>query len=75
MMVHQETPVIEFTAADRCDRCPGRAYTLARKDGLELLFCPHHSKAFRQTMFDNGWEIVDDAAGLEELGYKIPELV
>lgn len=75
MMVDNELPLIEFTAHDRCDRCIARAYTLARRDNLELMFCPHHSKKVRQNLFDDGWEIIDDVLGLEELGYKIPELV
>ena len=75
MMVHEDNPVIEFTAQDRCDRCIARAYTLARKDTFELLFCPHHSREFRQPLFDEGWEIIDDALGLEELGYEVPALV
>jgi hypothetical protein len=76
-MVDNPEPVIDFTAQDRCDAaCPARAYTLAQHDEFgELLFCTHHSRKYRQTLFDDGWTIIDDAAGLEEIGYKIPELV
>lgn len=75
MMVDEENPVIDFNATMRCDRCIARAHTLAKKDNMELLFCPHHSREFRQPLFDDGWEIIDDAAGYENLGYEIPELV
>lgn len=74
--MNEDTPLIEFTAHDRCDRCIGRAYTLAKHEEFgELMFCPHHSRNYRQALFDDGWEIIDDTLGLEELGYKIPELV
>lgn len=75
MMVDEELPVIDFNATMRCDGCGAQAYTLARKDGWELLFCGHHAKDSRQKLFDTGWEIVDDGAGYEDLGYEIPELV
>lgn len=75
MMVHEELPLIEFTAQDRCDRCGAQAYTLARREGFDLLFCAHHSRENRDKLYDDGWEIIDDAAGLEQLGYNIPELI
>ena len=35
----------ELTAADRCDRCGAQAYVrVTLSNGLELLFCAHHSK-------------------------------
>lgn len=74
-MVDEEFPVIDFNATMRCDGCGAQAYTLARKNSAELLFCAHHSKMSRQNLFDNGWTIVDDAAGLEDIGYEVPELV
>lgn len=75
-MLDNETPMIEFSAQDRCDRCIGRAYTLAKHEDFgELLFCPHHSRKVRQALFDEGWTIIDDTLGLEELGYSQLELV
>ena len=74
-MVDEYFPVIEFNAQDRCDRCGAQACTIAAKDSGELLFCAHHSREVRQKLFDDGWTITDDAAGLEALGFKMPELV
>lgn len=67
--------LIEFTAADRCDRCGAQAYTMARKDDAksELLFCRHHRRDHAELLMDEGWTIIDDVAGLEELEpYKAP---
>lgn len=75
MMVHEELPLIEFTAHDRCDRCGAQAYTLAKNpDFGELLFCAHHSREYRLNLFQEGWSISDDAEGLESLGYSFPQL-
>lgn len=74
-MIDEKSPVIEFTAMDRCDGCGAQAYTLARRDNSELLFCANHSRRARQKLFDDDWEIIDDASGLEAIGYKMPELV
>lgn len=75
MMVDNKMPVIEFTAHDRCDACGAQAYTLARHAEFgELLFCGHHSKAHRLSLFEEGWSISDDAEALESLGYQLPEL-
>lgn len=76
-MVDENNPVIEFTANSRCDGCGAQAYTVAQHDELgELMFCAHHSFDVRQKLFDDGWTITDDAAGLADIGYdEIPELV
>lgn len=75
-MIDYDAPMIDFSAEERCDRCAARAYTLAQHpEHGELMFCMHHSKEFRQGLFDDGWEIIDDTLGLEEIGCKVPELV
>lgn len=75
-MIDEDFPMIDFSAQDRCDRCIARAYTLAQHEEYgELMFCPHHSKEVRQNLFDEGWTIIDDALGLEELGYRELQLV
>lgn len=69
MMVHEDSPLIEFTADDRCDRCGAQAYHLARHEQYgELMFCRHHlpEKRFDEMVAD-GWEIVSDYAGLDRL--------
>jgi hypothetical protein len=74
-MIDVDLPVIELNATHRCDRCNAQACTVATKDAFELLFCGHHSKKNRQKLFDLGWTIIDDGVILEDLGYKMPELV
>ena len=66
-MIDTEAPVIEFTAHDRCDRCGAQAYSLARCDVGELLFCLHHRGQHVDALMDNGWEIIDDYAAIERL--------
>ena len=74
-MIDTEQPVVEFTAYDRCDKCRAQAYTLAKHEEFgELLFCGHHSKEYRMTLFESGWTIVDDLEALEDLGYTFPQL-
>jgi hypothetical protein len=68
LMIDAEDPVIEFTAEDRCDRCGAQAYMLAQHEDFgELMFCAHHRREHVQTLFDEGWKIVDDYEGLERL--------
>ena len=66
-MIDTEAPVVEFTAHDRCDGCGAQAYTLARSEFGELLFCLHHRKASIDSLLDAGWEIIDDYAAIERL--------
>lgn len=67
-MVDEETPLIEFTAHDRCDRCGAQAYSLARHETFgELMFCLHHRKKFVDVMLDEGWEIIDDYEAISRL--------
>ena len=54
--------LIEFTAADRCDRCQAQAHHSARHEGLsDLLFCSHHIKEHSEKLLDTGWTIISDA--------------
>lgn len=63
-MLNEETPMIEFTAECRCDRCGARAITLATHPEYgELMFCWHHGgdrSNHRQVLLDEGWMLVDD---------------
>lgn len=56
---------IALNAEDRCDRCNAQAYTLARKDNLELLFCFHCKKVHGTALEDDGWAIYDDVILME----------
>lgn len=50
-----------FTAHDRCDRCNAQAYHSASKPGFtELLFCNHHYREHKDSLFENYWLIVSD---------------
>ena len=66
-MINTKNPCIDFNANDRCDRCGSRAYALASKDGLELMFCAHHIHQYSLKLEDDGWYIVYDFVGLEEI--------
>lgn len=58
--------LIEFTAADRCDRCSAQAHHAARREGLpDLLFCSHHIKQHSERLLDTDWVIISDAEGVE----------
>lgn len=65
--MYEDTAMIEFTALDRCDRCGAQAYTCARSEFGELLFCAHHSRVYRDTLMDEGWEVIDDLEALSRL--------
>jgi hypothetical protein len=71
MMIDQERPVIEFTAADRCDRCGAQAIVLAKSEdtGGELLFCGHHIFDLYDSLRDSGWFFVADGVQAEKAGY------
>lgn len=56
--------LIEFTAADRCDRCGAQARHAARRsDCADLLFCSHHIRDHSEKLLDTGWTIISDAEG------------
>lgn len=68
MMIHEDLPLIEFTAQDRCDRCGAQAYSMARHEEYSsLLFCLHHRKQHYDMLLDSGWEVVDDYEAIERL--------
>lgn len=71
-MVDTENPVLDFTAMDRCDRCPGQAVSLAQHEDFgELYFCFHHIFEHRNTLEDDGWAVIDDLGRYEELGITV----
>lgn len=73
MMVHNDLPLIEFTAEDRCDRCGAQAYTLAKHDQFgELMFCLHHRREHYDNLLDEGWEVVDDYEAMSRLADNYP---
>lgn len=72
-MIDTKHPCIEFTANDRCDRCPARAYVAYRKDSYELLFCLHHAKENNLALEAEGWQPFVDYVGIE--GWVKPEPV
>ena len=64
----EDYPLIELTAADRCDGCGARACTLAKHEDFgELLFCLHHRNKNEQSLLDEGWTLIDDYQVFEML--------
>jgi ribosomal protein L37E len=58
--------LIEFTNADRCDRCGAQAHHSARREGCsDLLFCSHHIRDHSEKLLDTGWTIISDAEGAQ----------
>lgn len=42
---------VEFNTADRCDRCGAQAYVqVFLNNGLDLLFCNHHSREHKDKL-------------------------
>jgi ribosomal protein S14 len=71
MMIDAHSPVIEFTAADRCDRCGAQAMVLAKSEdtGSELQFCAHCVRENKDHLRDDGWFFVADGVEAEKQGY------
>lgn len=67
MMVHDEMPVVEFTAQDRCDGCGAQAYAAATSEFGELLLCGHHLRRNYDRLLDEGWEVTEDFEALDRL--------
>lgn len=71
-MSPQELELISLTASDRCDRCIGQAYTIARKDGFnDLLFCNHHLRESRDALMAQGFRIIEDLTARERDGVLV----
>lgn len=71
-MSPQELELISLTANDRCDRCIGQAYTIARKDGFnDLLFCNHHLRESRDALMAQGFRIIEDLTARERDGVLV----
>lgn len=50
-----------LTAMDRCDRCGAQAYVQALlPNGLELLFCAHHSRQHSSALTKIAVDILDE---------------
>ena len=50
-----------LTAVDRCDRCGAQAYVRALlPNGLELLFCAHHSRQHSSALTKIAADIYDE---------------
>jgi hypothetical protein len=56
----------KLTAADRCDRCPAQAFFMVYKDGMEMLFCIHHSREHLPKLRADGWSVRDESAAFIE---------
>lgn len=71
MMIDQDRPVIEFSAADRCDRCGAQALVLAQNSetGSEFLFCGHHIKEHKDALREAGYELTADGVQAEQAGF------
>jgi hypothetical protein len=67
MMINATNPNIEFNAQDRCDRCQSQAYVSASRDGLELMFCRHHSAKYNLALELDDWVLAYDLVALERL--------
>jgi hypothetical protein len=54
-----------LTAMDRCDRCGAQAYVRALlPNGLELLFCAHHSRQHSSALTEVAADIHDETGRL-----------
>lgn len=54
-----------LTAMDRCDRCGARAYVrVLLPNGLELLFCAHHTREHARALAEIAVEIQDETRRL-----------
>ena len=71
-MSPQELEFVSLTATDRCDRCIGQAYTVARRKGFDdLLFCNHHLREHRDALIEQGWEVIEDISARERDGVPV----
>lgn len=72
MMIDADRPVIELTAADRCDRCGAQAIVTAKngESGGELLFCAHHIRENKDALRQAGYELTVDGVLAEVAGYS-----
>lgn len=62
-------PTAALTRRDRCDRCGAQAYvraTIPATDGLDLLFCGHHFRAFEAGLVGSGATIHDERHRIDE---------
>jgi hypothetical protein len=54
-----------LTAVDRCDRCGAQAYVRALlPNGLELLFCAHHTRQYSSALTEIAVGIHDETGRL-----------
>ena len=49
----------KLTAEDRCDKCSDAAKIVATFLNGELMFCGHHAKEFKTSLFDKAIEVYD----------------
>lgn len=71
MMIDEVNPVIELTAADRCDGCGAQAIVLAKNEdtGSELLFCAHHIRESKTKLRELGYTLTADGFQAEQAGF------
>lgn len=70
-MIDVDRPVIELTAADRCDRCGAQAIVLAQNSetGSEFVFCAHHIKENKDGLRAAGYFLTLDGYQAQQAGY------
>lgn len=44
---------------DRCDRCGAEAIHRFTVNGLELMFCQHHTNKYRESLANQGFQNVE----------------
>jgi hypothetical protein len=49
----------KLTAEDRCDKCSAAAKVVATFLNGELMFCGHHAKEFKTSLFNTSMEVYD----------------
>jgi hypothetical protein len=65
--VEIDLPIKDLDAADRCDRCLGRAYFHAvhRDSKIDLMFCKHHGDKFSLQLSVQGFVLSDQTSKLD----------
>lgn len=49
----------KLTAQDRCDKCSAAAKVVTTFLNGELMFCGHHAKELKDSLFDKAIEVYD----------------
>lgn len=60
-------PRHQLTASDRCDSCGAQAYIRVTMSTGELFFCAHHGNKFKDKLFPNATDWLDESSRLDEV--------